>query len=622
MVKKRKTSLNNSSTDKGSSCSKKYNQEAQNDTIENLSQMFLHSIENENLVLTQTVIDVKENEDIISVITNPVTCSQYVQIKHEDESLNGPFRQTNFEKERSHQEELVKHVNNDLTYSDYSDHDFDEELIRQTIEAENIDVRKTQPNLTDVKFKKESQDKPVIEKNVAKPKCSRPKLLPVSSAAFRELGPFFGLTRSHQQYIMRIKNIQSLYDWQEECLGLRAIHDKTNLIYALPTSGGKTLVAEIAMFREILLRKKNVIFVLPYVSIVQEKIQDLMPFASEFHFTIEEYCAGKGSIPPMKRRKKNTIFICTIEKGQILFDSLHKSGRLKEIGMIVVDELHMVGDEHRGFALETLLMKTVFQKDARIQIIGMSATIANLREIATFLNADVYTRNFRPIELKEYVKIGTDILTIDGDKKLVSDAFIYDRTVRVDDYKSGMLKRDPDHIAALVLEVIPNSSCLIFCATKQNCESVAVLLADLLPKELKEDKREEKLNLVEGIKNDSNGQICSILAKVIPFGVAYHHSGLTNDERKHLEEAYRLNIINVICCTSTLAAGVNLPAKRVIIRSPFVGKQFLSLTRYKQMVGRAGKSKLLLQYISKVNQKSKLYSLFLSFTYNYNRSCW
>lgn len=556
----------------------------------NNSQRFLQTIENEENILTQVncIEDIEDNENLISIITNPVTCSQYLQNKNEKQQANTEIIQTeNVNQMRKHSDILAGD-----NYSLDSFNDFDEELIRQAIEAENYNKKPTESKelMTENGHKKQPNTCVGISQHQRNPISSehRSKILPVSSSSFRELGPFFGLPRHFQTFIMKTKNIDGLYDWQEECLGLRAIHDKTNLVYALPTSGGKTLVAEIAMFREVLLRKKNVIFVLPYVSIVQEKFHDLLPFAVEFRFNVEEYCAGKGSIPPARRRKKNTIYVCTIEKSQILFDSLHKTGRLKEIGMIVVDELHMVGDSQRGFVLETLLMKAVFHKEFRIQVIGMSATIANLREVASFLNADIYTRNFRPIELKEYVKIGSDIFIIDGEKKFISEAFTYERSVG-DDYKSKMLKRDPDHVAALVLEIVPHASCLIFCPTKQNCENVAVMLGDLFPRELRDEKTDEKLSLIENIRADSNGRICPVLAKTILFGIAYHHSGLTSDERKHLEEAFRLSIINVLCCTSTLAAGVNLPAQRVVIRSPYIGSQFLTLSRYKQMVGRAGK---------------------------------
>ncbi|XP_072941758.1 helicase POLQ-like isoform X2 [Epargyreus clarus] len=257
--------------------------------------------------------------------------------------------------------------------------------------------------------------------------------------------------------------------------------------------------------------------------------------------------------------------------------------RLHEIGLIVVDELHLIGEPGRGATLE-ILLTTVLVADKNIQIVGMSATIGNLPDLAQFLRAAVFQRQFRPVELREYVKLGDTLHRLvygaQGLEVVPERQLVYD-------YSPAATSLDPDMLGGLVAEVVPADCCLVFCPTKRNCENVAALLCKLQRKEMLSHRVAERAALSSALRAEGGS---GELARAVRCGVAWHHAGLGGDERAMLEHAFRSGVISVLCCTSTLAAGVNLPARRVIIRAPRVGRRPLALAAYRQMTGRAGRA--------------------------------
>ncbi|KAM6362577.1 helicase POLQ-like isoform 2-T2 [Alca torda] len=427
-----------------------------------------------------------------------------------------------------------------------------------------------------------SKTKQLKEAVLSEEICVARKTIESSSV---DIGPFYGLPSKVKDLFRQFRGIETLYEWQHDCLMLESLQQRKNLIYSLPTSGGKTLVAEIIILQELLCRQKDVLMILPYVAIVQEKVRGLSSFGIELGFLVEEYAGSKGRFPPIKRRIKKSLYIATIEKGHALVNSLIEKERIADLGLVVVDELHMLGEGSRGATLEVTLAK-ILHTSKNTQIIGMSATLNNVGDLQKFLQAEYYTNSFRPVELKEYVKIRDTIYAVDSKTE---NGFSFSRLLNFK-YSSNLEKADPDHIIALVTEVIPKYSCLIFCPTKKNCENVASMVCKYLKKEFKAHREKEKQDLIKNLKSIGNGSVCPVLMQTIPFGIAYHHSGLTNDERKSIEEAYSTGVLCLLACTATLAAGVNLPARRVILRAPYVANDFLKKNQYKQMIGRAGRA--------------------------------
>lgn len=386
------------------------------------------------------------------------------------------------------------------------------------------------------------------------------------------------------------RNITDMFEWQYECLDNVEILEKNkNLVYSAPTSAGKTLVSEILAIKTLLERNKKVIFILPFVSVVREKMFYFQDILNTSGIRVEGFM---GTYNPPGGFQTVQMAICTIEKANSLVNRLLEENKLSDIGAVIVDEMHLIGDPNRGYLLELLLTKLNFMclkyTEVNIQIIGMSATLPNLNLLADWLSAVLYTTDYRPIPLYEQYHVNGEIY----DNKM-----ILTRKLPI----LNELQTDTDNILQLCLETIESScSVLIFCPTKNWCENLAQQIAIAIFKL----GTNETTHFRDCLRNQLNPEIISevleqlkrcpagldkILNKTISFGVAFHHAGLTMDERDIVEGAFRSGAIRILIATSTLSSGVNLPARRVIIRTPiFHGKPIDTLT-YRQMIGRAGR---------------------------------
>ncbi|KAJ4944881.1 hypothetical protein JOQ06_013421 [Pogonophryne albipinna] len=388
--------------------------------------------------------------------------------------------------------------------------------------------------------------------------------------------------------------VTHMFEWQAQCLTVGQVLQGGNLVYSAPTSAGKTLVAELLMLKRVLETKRKALFILPFVSVAKEKMHYLQSVFEEAGVRVEGYM---GSTSAAGGFSKLDVAVCTIEKANSLVNRLIEEDNMGLLGMVVVDELHMVGDSGRGYLLELLLTKiryisqkqnTTGSLSEGVQIIGMSATLPNLSLLAGWLGAQLYQTDYRPVPLLEHFKVGCNI---------------YDKSLSVVRKFTPLphIKGDDDHIVSLCYETVREGrSVLLFCPSKNWCEKLADSIArefynlrnaggqgEAEPQAVRLD-RDGLVDVVAQLRRTPAG-LDPILQRTVPWGVAFHHAGLTFDERDVLEGAFRQCTVRVLAATSTLSSGVNLPARRVIIRSPTFNGHMLDPLTYKQMAGRAGR---------------------------------
>ena len=370
------------------------------------------------------------------------------------------------------------------------------------------------------------------------------------------------------------KGIHAMLEWQLECLSKPGVlSDYKNLIVSARTSAGKSLVGEIISLKCILEKKKKVLIIQPYVSGVS-MTEDYLKYIFE--------AAGikvKGlleSIPLHGDISKVDVAICTIEKASILIRNNQEN--LSEIGLIIVDELHMVGDKQRGYHLDILLSKILYMKDVgvlstNIQLVGLSTSLEKDKEILTrWLMADFFSHDKRPVPLVEKVKV---------DDVLYNSEF--QEIEELD--SSNVIRGDEEGILQVSKNTLLEKKCvLIFCQTKKECEDLALKLAKALPEELEQSMEIDSAKMLVVDKN---------LENTIPKGIAFHHGGLSHDDRRAIENGFSGKLIKIVVATTTLSSSVNLPVRLVIVTSPYYyNNNLMNFRTYKQMIGRAGRKGL------------------------------
>lgn len=306
------------------------------------------------------------------------------------------------------------------------------------------------------------------------------------------------------------------------------------------------------------------LYVLPYVSVASEKTEYLSSIGELAGLRVVG-CMGSNGTAAIR---EFNIAVCTIEKANSVLNRLLEERATGQLSTVIVDELHMVGSGSRGCVLELLLTK-LRQCFRSARIVGMSATLPNMEVLCRWLDADYFRTQFRPVPLREYAVIGRHVL--DANMAPVRE-----------------LEGAEDVVPLLCAEAVKEGcGVLVFLPRKRWCENLAARLASSLAL-----GPSAQLAAAAGLAGQMQavGSVAGLLT-MVRAGVAYHHAGLTTEERALVESGFRTGALLVLCCTSTLSSGVNLPARRVIVGSVKGAQSHIPLDTldYKQMAGRAGR---------------------------------
>ncbi|SMO33140.1 ATP-dependent DNA helicase [Halorubrum cibi] len=374
---------------------------------------------------------------------------------------------------------------------------------------------------------------------------------------------------------LEAEGVADLYPPQEAAVEAGVL-DGESLVAAVPTASGKTLIAELAMLSAIE-RGGKALYIVPLRALASEKKAEFERW--EEHGVTVGVSTGNYDSDGEWLATRDVI-VATSEK----VDSLIRNGApwIDDLTCVVSDEVHLVDDASRGPTLEVTLAK-LRKVNSGLQTVALSATVGNADVIAEWLDAELVESEWRPIDLRVGVHFGNAIDFDDGSK----------REVPVD--------RGEEQTARLVADALDTEedgqggSSLVFVNSRRNAESSARKLADVTGPRLTGDERDRLRELAEEIRGVSDTDTSEDLAGAVESGSAFHHAGLAADHRSLIEDAFRDRLIKCVSATPTLAAGVNTPARRVVVRDwrrydgEFGGMKPLDVLEVHQMCGRAGR---------------------------------
>ncbi|KAI0168854.1 P-loop containing nucleoside triphosphate hydrolase protein [Hypoxylon sp. FL1284] len=348
-----------------------------------------------------------------------------------------------------------------------------------------------------------------------------------------------------------------------------------NVVVSAPTGSGKTAILEMAICKLVTSSGSEnfkIVYQAPTKSLCSERAQDWDKRFSHMNLRCIEL-TGDTSRIQASQVGNASIIVTTPEKWDSITRKWSDHRKLLEmIRLVLIDEVHMLKDV-RGATLEAVVsrMKTI---GANVRFVALSATVPNIGDVAKWLGRDhvnpleparteTFGEELRPVKLQRYVY---------GYQGNHSD-FIFESTL------DGKL-------TTLLAKHSQRKPIMVFCFTRKSCERTAKKLAEWWSSSRGEDKAWPAPTRKVAV---ANGE----LQETVQCGVAFHHAGMDARDRSAVAQNFLDGQIYVICCTTTLAVGVNLPCHTVVLKGTAGysddGLQEYSDLEIMQMLGRAGR---------------------------------